>query len=226
MEKEGNLSELGANATNVEEQPTPKKRGGARPGAGRKKVYESKWATQRLKCRKGIADLANAMINAIGKWPRDSRGPYPCRLDGEDGKTYGSGLKTWDDDDAILSDFSLMMDGGYGDPKIFALAFVTIDPRGVRVHYVDKEVAVLRWQRPDELAAIFTKYGSMFARRNNLRKEEKEILAMMPERPTGYDLKDWIEEYSEGRTFHKTTPDYKDTALEQALKQLDQENEV
>ena len=177
------------------ESPAPKKRGGARPGAGRKKVYDDAEGTQRLKCRKSIAGLANAMIHAIEAWPvSTSLSTYACRLDGESGRVYGGNCKYWGDEDAIMSEFPLMY-GGYGDPRIFAVAFVTTNPQGVRVEHVSRERALLRWQRPDEIGIIMAKYGSMFARRNKLRKEEQDILDKIPKHASGSEITKWIEEY-------------------------------
>lgn len=178
-----------------EETRTPAKRGGARPGAGRKKVYDDTEGTKRLKCRKGIAGLANAMIRAFETWPTETMLiTTPCRLNGGDIQEHGGNRKVWGDEDAIMSEFPLMF-GGYGDPRIFAVAFVTSYPKGVRVEYVNREKAVLRWQRPDEIAIIMAKYGNMFARRNNLRKEEKEVLNLIPQNASSEEIKYWIDEY-------------------------------
>ena len=49
------------------ENTVPKnRRGGARQGAGRKKIYESSFDFRRLKCKTKVADRARTCITILG----------------------------------------------------------------------------------------------------------------------------------------------------------------
>ena len=185
------LEELDANTEPYEEKEDApkKKRGGARPGAGRKRVYQP-YEVRRLKCRLEHSGLANAFISILDKFSNKIRnGAWACRLDGSQPETKGTGTRTYTDYDAVSSEFSLRVNKSC-DSRLFAVAFKKAFPIGVMVDSIYDTTVRLRWQRADEVARVMSEYGWLMARRNRLDHDTESILADVPMLNT--DIPDWL----------------------------------
>lgn len=180
--------------TNIEpyvenEEATKKKRGGARPGAGRKRVYKP-YEVRRLKCRLEHSGLANAFISILDKFSNKlNMKAWACRLDGSAPREMGKGMRTWTENDAISSEFSLYINKSC-DSRIFAVAFRKALPIGVMVDVIHDGDVRLRWQRADEVARLMTEYGWLMARRKQLDNETESLLREVP--MSNADIPDWI----------------------------------
>lgn len=185
---------------NAAQHEPPKKWGGERTGAGRKRKYTEMpegcgTSTRRLKCRKELSDLAYAFITILDKYHKRLEGKaMACSLDGQDLEPKGYGLRKWIEYDAIMSDFSIVLDR-QSDPRLFALSFVLTRPQGVEVEAVTPQHVTLRWQRADEVARVMTRYGSILARRNRLTSEESTLLESIPQPSAPVNIPNWIDEY-------------------------------
>lgn len=173
-----------ANNTNPEVQPK-KSRGGARPGAGRKKLYADTLFTQRLKCRCEITDKVRTCITILnGLSEKRLSNLYAMKLNGEDVVRKGAKYKTWTDADAFSSPWSITVNGEY-DERIFALAFILEHPQYVRIHYMNHNgSAELIWQRLEEIGKLMMTYGNLMARRNRLKSDEQRLLDEIPNHPS------------------------------------------
>lgn len=179
-----------SNQLDSEQTEKPKsKRGGAREGAGRKRVYNP-YEVRRLKCRLEHSALANAFISILDKFSNKIKNQaWACRLDGSTPEQKGKGLRTWTEYDAISSEFSLYINKSC-DSRLFAVAFKKINPIGVSVDAIFDSQVRLRWQRADEVARVMMEYGWLMARRNRLDSETEAILKEVPLLNT--DIPDWL----------------------------------
>ena len=140
-------------AIDILTETTPKKkRGGARPGAGRKPLYNDTPLTGRL------SDI------------------FATKLNGEKVVEKGVKLKRWTDADALSTPWSITVNESY-DERLFVLAFIIENPRYVRIDWLLHNGTVqLRWQRLEEIGRIMMTYGSLMARKNRLKSSEQELL--------------------------------------------------
>ena len=146
-------------AIDILTETTPKKkRGGARPGAGRKPLYNDTPFTRRLKCRCEITEKIRACItifNSLSK--RRLSDIFATKLNGEKVVEKGVKLKRWTDADALSTPWSITVN--------------------VRIDWLLHNGTVqLRWQRLEEIGRIMMTYGSLMARKNRLKSSEQELL--------------------------------------------------
>ena len=163
-------------------EQTPKKgRGGARPGAGRKKIYDSTFDFRRLKCKSNLADRARTCITILSSIPdRDLSDIYCTKMNGEQNEWKGARFKTWTDADAFSSKWNIRINDEF-DERIFVLALVLQNPRNVTLHWFNHDGTVqLRWKRVDEIGSIMVRYGNLMGRKNRLKASEQEILDKIP----------------------------------------------
>lgn len=181
--------EVQANNTQV----IRKGRGGARPGAGRKRIYESRYDFKRLKCKASIAPFVNTCIHILDTFSEnDLFHIFSKKMDGTQTEYKGAGLRHWDDNNSFSSSWSIRINEEY-DYRIFALAFLLINPRYVAFEGFDHEQKVwLRWQRIDEIATLMMNYGNIMARRNRLKPPEQDLLNEIPNDP--YEILEYISE--------------------------------
>lgn len=171
----------------MEEILVKKTRGGARPGAGRKKLYEDTLFTQRLKCRCEITDKVRTCITILnGLSEKRLSDIHTHKLSGEDVIRKGVKRKTWTDADAFSTLWSITVNEEY-DEKLFILAFIMERPQYVRIQCMNHDGSVwLIWQRLDEIGKIMMYYGSLMARRNRLKSYEENLLSEIPNVYTEY----------------------------------------
>lgn len=181
------------NTIQTEVQPK-KSRGGARPGAGRKKLYADTMFTQRLKCRCEITDTVRACITILNGFSKKRLSNiYPTKLNGEETVRKGAKYKTWTDADAFSTPWSITVNEEY-DERIFALAFILENPQYVRINWMNHDGSVqLIWQRTDEIGKLMMTYGNLMARRNRLKSTEQAILDKIPNDGKNYYDLDYLE---------------------------------
>lgn len=158
-----------------------KGRGGARAGAGRKKLYDDTLFTRRLKCRWEIAEKIRACIAILNSLSKSSLSEiYIEKMNGENVVMKGGNRKTWTDGDALSTPWSITLNENY-DERIFLLAFILENPQYVRIHWMKHNGSVqLIWQRPGEIGKIMMRYGDLLARRNRLKEPEQTLLDEIP----------------------------------------------
>lgn len=163
----------------------PKKgRGGARPGAGRKKQYADTMFTQRLKCRFEITDMVRACISIFNSFSKRRLSDiYVEKMNGENVERKGGNRKTWTDGDALSTPWSITLNEIY-DERIFILAFILENPQYVRIHWMNHNGSVqLIWQRPEEVGKVMMTYGNLLARKNRLKEAEQKQFDLIPSHP-------------------------------------------
>lgn len=168
----------------IEKTPelTPKKgRGGARPGAGRKKIYDSTFDFRRLKCKSDLADRARTCITILNSISdRELSDIYCTKMNGEQSEWKGARFKTWTDADAFSTKWNIRINDEF-DERIFVLALVLQNPRNVTLHWFNHDGTVqLRWKRIDEIGSIMVRYGNLMGRKNRLKASEQELLDNIP----------------------------------------------
>ena len=169
-------------AINIQTETPPKKRrGGTRPGAGRKPLYNDTLFTRRLKCRCEITEKIRACITIFNKLSkRQLSDIFATKLNGEKVVEKGVKLKRWTDADALSTAWSITVNESY-DERLFVLAFIIEKPRYVRIDWLLYNGTVqLRWQRLEEIGKIMMTYGSLMARKNRLKSSEQELLDEIP----------------------------------------------
>ena len=169
-------------AIDIQPETAPKKRrGGARPGAGRKPLYNDTLFTTRLKCRFEITDKIRACITIFNNLSKRRLSDiFATKLNGEKVVEKGAKCKRWTDADALSTPWSITVNESY-DERLFVLAFIIEKPRYVRIDWLLHNGTVqLRWQRLEEIGRIMMTYGSLIARKNRLRSSEQELLDEIP----------------------------------------------
>lgn len=167
------------------ENTVPKnRRGGARQGAGRKKIYESSFDFRRLKCKTKVADRARTCITILGSISdRELSDIYCTKLNGEENDRKGARFKTWTDADAFSTPWNIRINDEF-DERIFVLALILQNPSNVTIHWFNHDGTVqLRWRRADEIGSIMVRYGNLMARKNRLKASEQEALDQIPTHP-------------------------------------------
>lgn len=156
-------------------------RGGARPGAGRKRIYDSKFDFRRLKCKSNIADHARTCINILSSISdRELSDIYCTKMNREENDRKGARFRTWTDADAFSTLWNIRINNEF-DERIFVLALVLQNPMNVTVHWFNHDGTVqLRWKRIDEIGSIMVRYGNLMGRKNRLKTSEQEILDRIP----------------------------------------------
>lgn len=171
---------------------TRNKRGGARPGAGRKKVYKSSYDFKRLKCKREIADLARTCILLLDSLSDKERNAISAvNMDGTASEYKGNSSKYWADHDSFSTQWNIRINGET-DFRIFALAYLLEAPLHVIIEWFNPSMLTvqLRWQRADEVGRLMMNYGNLMARKNRLKASEQEMLDKIPFSPT--DIVDYV----------------------------------
>lgn len=175
-----------SNTTTPSLEGNNNKRGGARPGAGRKKVYQSSYDFKRLKCRRELADLARTCISVLDSLNEKERNAISAtNMDGTVGEYKGSGSKYWTDHDSFSSSWSIRINGE-ADFRIFALAYLLDSPSCIVIEWFNPSMQTvqLRWQRVNEIGRLMMTYGNLMARKNRLKASEQDILDQIQFSPT------------------------------------------
>lgn len=161
-------------------------RGGARPGAGRKRIYQSTFDFERLKCKRELADLARTCISVLDSLSEKERNAISAaNMDGTASEYKGSGSKYWADHDSFSTPWNVRINGE-ADFRIFALAFLMESPSHVIIEWFNPSMLTvqLRWQRTDAVGGLMMAYGNLMARKNRLKASEQELLDKIPFSPS------------------------------------------
>ncbi len=167
-------------------------RGGARAGAGRKKIYQSTFDFKRLKCKRELADLARTCISLLDSLSDKERNAISAvNMDGTASEYKGNGSKYWADHDSFSTQWNIRINGE-ADFRIFALTFLLKAPSHVIIEWYNPSMLTvqLRWQRADEVGRLMMNYGNLMARKNRLKASEQEMLDKIPFSPT--DIVDYV----------------------------------
>ena len=156
------------------------KRGGARPGAGRKKVYKSSYDFKRLKCKREIADLARTCITILdSQSEKELFAISAVNMDGTETECKGGGSKYWTDHDSFSTSWDIRLNGE-SNIRIFTLAYILTDPQFVKIDWFTPDGKVqLRWQRTEEIGRLMMNYGNLMARKKRLKASEQALLDKM-----------------------------------------------
>lgn len=168
------------------------KRGGARPGAGRKKVYKSSYDFKRLKCKRELADLARTCISVLDSLSEKERNAISAtNMDGSVSDYKGNSSKYWTEHDSFSSSWSIRINGET-DFRIFALAYLLDSPQHIIIEWFNHTMqnVHLRWRSVNEIGRLMITYGNLMARKNRLKTSEQELLDKIPESPI--DIYDFL----------------------------------
>ena len=157
-------------------------RGGARAGAGRKKIYQSTFDFKRLKCKRELADLARTCILLLDSLSDKERNAISSvNMDGTASEYKGSASKYWADHDSFSTSWNIRINGET-DFRIFALAYLFEAPSHVIIEWFNPSMLTvqLRWQRADEVGRLMMTYGNLMARKTRLKITEQEMLGKIP----------------------------------------------
>lgn len=165
----------------IQNDSSAKRRGGPRPGAGRKRKYTN---PKRLKCEATDAPLANAFIAMLDKVGSKKRWEtsYASRLDNECPSHKGGLRREYTDADAITSRFHLNQNPPHLSDelclRLFHLAYNKVKPEYISdpSRRINGGYVTLTWSDPLQLPELFEVYGNLKARANRLTSEEKEAL--------------------------------------------------
>lgn len=158
-----------------------KTRGGARPGAGRKKVYKSSYDFKRLKCKREIADLARTCITILdSQSEKELFAISAVNMDGTENECKGGGSKYWTDHDSFSTSWDIRLNGE-SNIRIFTLAYILTNPQFAKIDWFTPDGKVqLRWQRTEDIGRLMMNYGNLMARKNRLKASEQELLDKIP----------------------------------------------
>ena len=173
-------------------EPDKGKRGGKRPGAGRKAIYADSDEFRRLKCKRNVFGVARTCISILHDSPeKELNQMYSLNIDGSFGEWKGGKRRYWKDTNCIVSSWNIRINRAVND-RIFVLAYLLSYHHHVCIDGFRGDEVLLRWQRVEEVARIMMHSGDLMARRNRLKKEEQEMLDEIP-----YDwakMREYLEE--------------------------------